>query len=111
MSRTHKTKPFGVKVCQGLVDAYEAHDHSKGPCDLPALTPDSVNDWSSTRCNWWGNYSDPMAACGCHLCSGHYERKINTKRNRKAARAKTRGWVKDPESYSEEVIEQKRDFW
>ena len=111
MSKTHKTKPFQVKVCQGLVSAYEVHDHTKGPCDLPPLTPQSFYDWTSTRCHWWGDTNNPLSFCGCHLCTGNYERKINTKRNRKAVRTKTRKWVKDPSSYDEEVIEQRRDFW
>lgn len=111
MSRTHKTKPFNVKVCQGLVTAYEVHDHSKGPCDLPPLTPQSVDNWYSTRCNWWGKYSEPLAACGCAVCNAHFERKVNTKRNRKAAKNQVRNWARDPEAYDEEVIEQKRNFW
>lgn len=112
MSRTHKTKPLNVKACQGLVSAYEVHDHTKGPCDLPKMTPANAGYGApDTNCYWQPNFYEPLSFCGCHLCTGNYERKINTKRNRKAAKTKTREWVKDPKSYDEEVIEQKREFW
>lgn len=112
MSRTHKTKPFEAKICQGLIKVWEEHDHTSGPCDLPELNYQTLQDRPrSTNCYWQGDYSDPMAFCGCHLCTGHYERKINAKRSRKIARHKTREWVKDLEAYDEEVIEQRNDLW
>ena len=112
MSRTHKTKPLGVKVCQGHVSFTEEHNHSNGPCDLPKMTPESAGFGSSkTRCYWRPNFYEPMSFCGCHLCSGHFSRKVNGKRNRKETKRKTREWARDPEAYDEEVIQQKRDYW
>lgn len=37
MSRTDKTKPFRVKALHADLCFREAHDHSRGECDLPAL--------------------------------------------------------------------------
>lgn len=112
MSKTHKTKPLGVKVCQGLVSAHEVHDHTKGPCDLPEMNADNADyGRNETNCYWRPNFYESRAFCGCHLCTGHYSRIENTKRNRKEAKRVTRNWTRDPESYDEEVIQSKRDYW
>ena len=112
MSRTHKTKPFNAKACQRLIAVWEDHDHSEGPCDLPELNYQTMQlPYRATRCHWTADYNDPIAFCGCHLCSGHRERKIDKKRNRLAARNETRKWVRDPDSYDESVIEEKRSTW
>lgn len=112
MSRTHKTKPISVKAYQGHVGAIEEHDHSRGPCDLPPLTPDIVSfSRTKTQCTWYPDYNNPISCCGCHLCTQHDERKRNNKRYRQQTRQKTRDWAKDPDSYDEEVIRQKRELW
>lgn len=112
MSRTHKTKPFEAKICQGLINVWEEHDHTRGPCDLPELNYKTLQYRRiNTNCYWQGDYSDPMAFCGCYLCTGHHERVQNGKRNRKEAKRKTREWAKDPDLYDEEVIQNVREIW
>lgn len=111
MSKTHKTKPINVKVSQGLVGYTEDHDHRFGPCDLPELSAETGNYAPGTNCRWRPDYADSLALCGCNLCTGHYSRLENNKRNRKEAKRVTRNWTRDPESYDEEVIQPKRDYW
>ena len=77
----------------------EDHDHRDGPCDLPDLRtwrawneapgtgsagPDSaVAPW---RCGW--NLRDRRLAnrCGCRLCTYHWERREDRRRDRRSAR-------------------------
>ena len=112
MSKTHKTKPLGVKVCQGLVGYTEEHDHRKGPCDLPKMTPDNAGFGSSkTNCYWRPNFYEPLSFCGCRICSEFHETKSVNKRNRHKAKRKTREWVKDLEAYDEEIIQDSKELW
>ena len=107
MSKTHKTKPLGVKVCQGHVGFTEEHDHSQGPCDLPKMTPDSADYNRRTRCTYRADFSN----CGCSTCSDPYGGKVANKRSRHRANSKTRDWKKDPELYNEEVIQDLKKLW
>ena len=111
MSRTHKTKPLGVKVCQGLVGYREEHDHSQGPCDLPKMTPDSTDYNRITRCTYAPDFSNPLSHCGCSTCSDPYGGKVVNKRSRHRANSKTRDWKKNPELDDEEVIEDSKGLW
>lgn len=111
MSKTHKTKPLGVKVCQGLVGYTEKHDHSNGPCDLPKMTPDTTGFNYKTRCTYRADFSNPLSRCGCSTCSDPYGGKVVNKRSRHRANSKARDWKKDPELYDEEVIEDTKELW
>lgn len=111
MSRTHKTKPLGVKVCQGHVSFTEEHDHSQGPCDLPKMTPDTTGFNRKTRCTYVPDFSNPLSHCGCSTCSDPYGSKVVNKRVRHRANSKARDWKKDPELYDEEVIQDLKELW
>ena len=50
MSRTDKTKPFRVKALHADLCFREAHDHSRGECDLPALNAHTPFGVPGGRC-------------------------------------------------------------
>ncbi|SKM19290.1 Uncharacterised protein [Mycobacteroides abscessus subsp. massiliense] len=83
MSRTHKTKPFWVKLRQGHLAAEEFHDHRVGPCDLPGqIVGDS---WHTTRCRYLFAYTGVHTCC-CWMCHGPDERRKDRVERRRAVR-------------------------
>lgn len=91
MSKTDKTDPYWVKAASGKQGvAYKAsHDHSRGPCDLPADHRKGLRaGWGKTRCHWTETLSFWMTEqqCGCPMCTGRDERRIERRRSRHNAR-------------------------
>lgn len=87
MSRTDKTKPWWVRVSEH--HARQNHDHSKGPCDLPASPLAHHNAvYGLTRCSWddGGVYYGCCKGCGCRLCTGQYYRIHESRTQRHAVR-------------------------
>lgn len=89
MSKTDKTDPPWVKALSGNegVTYYARHNHSRGPCDLPKDRKTITDRWGETRCSWEINWHrEYLSACGCRMCTGYEERKIERRRSRKNAR-------------------------
>lgn len=89
MAKTFKTRPAWVRVLDKPRYLEAAHDHTTGPCDLPAADRDAFDKRSRTRCQWW--YADCAwyelgNLCGCRMCTGHFPRKWANRRSRYAAR-------------------------
>lgn len=88
MSRTDKTKPFRVKALHADLCFREAHDHSRGECDLPALNAHTPFGVPGGRCRRVFRYTGTNT-CACPLCSGAgFERR--SKKSRRVARAECR---------------------
>lgn len=89
MSRTVAHQPANQHL---RVAAQAFHDHCQGACDLPTL-----DIWIRQRgridtcCRWdlplW--YLATHDICGCGLCTSHFERRWENRRNRSAARLDT----------------------
>lgn len=94
MSRTDKTKPFWVKLMHGDLSVEELHDHSEGPCDLPAPNvPESY--WygpSTSKCRRTFVYTGTHTCC-CHLCHSCDEYMVRPgKRQRLDGKKACRDW-------------------
>ena len=105
MSRTDKTAPWGVKaVSRPGVTCVEKHNHERGFCDLPALTPDEVSWFGKFvdgrwTCHWtYGSvfHFDGKFGCGCSMCNDQDGRKQKARRSRYAGRREAReGLMRD----------------
>ncbi len=93
MSRTHVHLPYRVKVRHAAWRGHftERHDHSTGPCDLGRFDP---ADWQATRCHIDLLYRGRNVCCGCRLCTGHDDRRVERRRDRHGARRQVREALK-----------------
>lgn len=89
MSRTDAHDPMIVR----LLDPHRRvadHDHTRGPCDLIPLEGwvKAEPGWREVRCRWTVKWSDLIEhpTCGCWMCSGHYSRRTERRRERYDAR-------------------------
>lgn len=90
MSKTDATRPTRVRLLDRNEWFEAAHDHSQGPCDLPANPADALGrPWPrSTRCTWSSTltavHTPAATGTGCH-CSVCRDR-VGRKREARAAR-------------------------
>lgn len=109
MSRTHKTKPLGVKACQNLTKPIARHNHKNGVCDLPELKPDNIWSYRTNSCFWDVDWSNPVSHCSCRTCSGYEYKKSNNRRGRKYIKQKLHDIARDPDSYDNEPFNTLKD--
>lgn len=89
MSHTHKTAPFWVRLRHGTLKAVAHHDHSLGPCDLPAAVG---RDWwmRDRRCNYEFRYTGVRTCC-CPMCHAvEYPDRTERQRRRRERRSRRR---------------------
>lgn len=79
MSRTDKTRPLRVKAMDTPTGIEAQHDHSLGPCDLPAKPTRPLEClWGdrATRCYWaasWEFLRSPAGHCACSVHAKKYD--------------------------------------
>lgn len=95
MSRTHKTKPFWVKLKQGHLKSVEIHHHHDGVCDMPSEEEACRKDWMAfgRQCHRSFVYTGIHTCCCsmCHRDGGWFPKK----RERLAHKRECREWDKD----------------
>jgi hypothetical protein len=96
MSRTDKTRPWGVKMAdRPMVTCRPQHDHRFGPCTLPErIDADTTMIRRPARCCYWV-VTDRFASMihnGCRECTGYYFRREDRRRSRHRARQELRGY-------------------
>lgn len=105
MSRTWVHAPYGVQLKRANnpharrhpLDVVARHDHSTGPCDLPA-SPD-VDNWTTvTRCYWDSQFNGRNQFCGCPMCTDRPGRRAARRRARHEATRELRRFQSDPVS-------------
>lgn len=96
VSRTHKTKPFWVKMKQGHLATAEHHDHRDGVCDLPEEIDARWYMRSQTTCHYEFAFTG-IHTCCCALCHGDYSW-FAKKRNRMIRKRECKEWDKEYES-------------
>lgn len=85
MSKTDKTRPWGIRLKDEPRWLVPNHDHRTGTCDLPEVAELHAGD----RCRWtWTDeaINNPANACGCKMCNDTHGRRAKRKRERKTAR-------------------------
>lgn len=99
MSKTYKTDPYWVYPLRedkhkGM-HVEEMHDHSKGPCDLPAEIPKDGSAWLDTQC-WYRMDYGYTNMCGCRMCTQyHWRKEEREKSRREGKRYAKRDWQKE----------------
>lgn len=98
MSRTHKTKPWRVRVMGKPTWLVEYHDHNNGVCDLPPRPTGQAEVWGSRQrgsCSWVGSrsfWACPANNCGCPSCNDQIGRKQQARRERHLGQRLARDW-------------------
>lgn len=78
MSKTHKTKPYWVKLRQGIIPTHEYHDHRRGECNF---TAPSRRWWSPGGCGLQETYIARNMCCSCcHYPTQRSEREQKQRR-------------------------------
>lgn len=102
MARTDKTRPWHVKAADKPAYLVPEHDHRFGPCDLPARPAPGKADLhrpaEGGRCFWTASrtfWSSKAARCGCPMCSGTFDRRVERRRARRTAKQALR----DPDTH------------
>jgi hypothetical protein len=92
MSRTHAHRPYYAWLAEPDV-CRPTHDHRHGPCDLPSLDAYLAatkavrfSAFKRYRCHWDIDLSRVPPLCGCHLCTDHYYRLWERRRDRHQTR-------------------------
>jgi hypothetical protein len=89
LSRTHAHRPYWAWLAEPSV-CRPVHDHRHGPCDLIPLdrylTESKAATWLRYRCNWEVDCNRIPPMCGCGLCTEHYYRKWERRRDRHQTR-------------------------
>lgn len=94
MSKTHKTKPFWVKMMQGHLATSEFHDHRDGPCDLPPQV--ELDEWMRTgRCRHEFRYTG-IRTCGPSCCGDPSD--SPSRRQRSAGKRAVSSWQEEYDS-------------
>ena len=96
MSNTLKTRPLSVRMADPNdkgVDYIEVHNHADRECDLPGSTLDKVVYGpvrpTQAPCHYSWTYTGHNL-CGCKMCTGQVERKLNARRVRHEGKTQTR---------------------
>lgn len=94
MSKTDKTNPFWVKLRHRDLRAVERHNHSTGPCDLPA---EIGGDWwdAGRRCQYEYRYTG-IGDCGCWMCRSRDWPRTETQRRRRERRQRRCSFEPNP---------------
>lgn len=94
MSKTRKTRPLMVRALDGrdqTVQLEEVHDHRNGECDLPTKGyAQPMNGHRATRC-YYDYVHDGVGVCGCPMCTAHFERREERRRDRHDAKRDLHG--------------------
>lgn len=81
MSKTDKTKPWWVRMCDHHVP--EIHDHRDGTCDIVPISKTDAWWRGENHCSyryWWYGC---CFGCGCWMCTDQDGRKRKARRNRR----------------------------
>ncbi|MGV8845822.1 MAG: hypothetical protein ACOH1Y_12550 [Propionicimonas sp.] len=97
MSGTDKTRPTWVRANENPgITCQPSHDHSDGPCDLPADPTVSLcsknRNYVRTRCTWWpaeGAVWGRGSGC-CSACADQDGRKAKRRKERHNSRRELR---------------------
>jgi len=98
VSDTDKTRPWMVRAAEHPgVTCLPVHDHRYGVCTLPDRPADALG-YRMTGCHW--TWTAVMAygrdgGCGCRMCTNHYERREQRRRDRHDVRRALR----DPQNW------------
>ena len=98
MSRTRSHQPYRARFNRQRRPR-QVHDHREGPCDLPAL-----EQWQQElkkerrawllhqryRCSWQLPYEELATLCGCEVCTGQADRRIERRQTRRSAATEIR---------------------
>lgn len=90
MSATDKARPWDVKCLDDPSWLREDHDHTNGPCDLPARPAKTTNPFGEpgSRCTWVATkafWAARANGCGCPRCTDQVTRRAERRRSRHQA--------------------------
>ena len=115
MSRTRKTRPLHVRMADpndNGVGFIEAHNHVNGrECDLPEHADAKsieeagvtfIADNTKRPCHYSWTYKGSNI-CGCHMCTGHEENKIENRNERHETKEKLNE-IKKTHNYENDEI-------
>lgn len=101
MSRTDAHRPRAVWIADHPELVHEHHDHRAGSCSLAEGSPPL--GWQPERC--YLELSWQVRLCACPLCSGHLDRAVERRSQRRAARLLERAAVRGGEEVELEELE------
>lgn len=122
MSRTDKTRPFWIKVCDSTSNYKEVHNHASRvvwedvpgetcpngkqkrrsylvpftECDLPESPWPNNGEWHQCHWDYTREFSSSGdARCGCPICADSPDRKRRVRKERRIVKKSLRDWEAD----------------